>query len=276
MSLKALSVESLEKMSDAAIFERAERYYLQRRIEDLEYLQAQETITATVVGQESIYDVTLRWRHEQLSGFCTCPYDGYPCKHLVAVGLEFANNQSQYLQALASRALKFKQLETRLLELPTTKLIGKLMDRAAFDDALLEQLELIVSWGAGALVTAYENKLKKHFKNKAPTPDFLLETLKVLRRLYLEILLFEPTVQLKLTWEIMNSILSYFNSHGLDEEVLDDLFYQIWEDTLLPLLEKDPLESERVINAMKAFENNANCSLAANLNDCYSDLEDDE
>lgn len=71
----------LDGVFSIAILGRGFTVYQDRCIKEVEFLPGQ--VTARVVGQE-VYETALTEAEGELSGGCTCPYNG-PCKHLAAL-----------------------------------------------------------------------------------------------------------------------------------------------------------------------------------------------
>jgi len=65
-----------------------------------------------------------------LDAFCTCFYDGCPCKHIVAVLLKFIKNKRQYLDDCQKQQENLKELEGKLKSLSKADLIEFIISSA--------------------------------------------------------------------------------------------------------------------------------------------------
>ena len=95
LGLKSLTKEYIEKFAPPKIFGRGVDYSSNRRIISLEYDPDEDSITAEVEGNYGNYLVEISAREHEINAYCDCPYEGYPCKHVIAVLLSFVKERSR-------------------------------------------------------------------------------------------------------------------------------------------------------------------------------------
>ncbi|ODS38877.1 MAG: hypothetical protein A7316_06825 [Candidatus Altiarchaeales archaeon WOR_SM1_86-2] len=90
MQPEDLTENDIRRFADSKrIFGRGESYYRRGKIRSMDVSRDKKEITAKVDGNYGIYDVEIYFDEDGISADCDCPYDGYGCKHIVAVLLEF-------------------------------------------------------------------------------------------------------------------------------------------------------------------------------------------
>ncbi len=99
MKLKNLSENVIKKFAGATIFGRGKEYHQSQMVEEIEYDSTRDRIQAEVDGSSGhSYDVEITAAKRGIDAVCSCPYDGYPCKHIVAVLLTFMEKQETLLR----------------------------------------------------------------------------------------------------------------------------------------------------------------------------------
>ncbi len=94
MKLKDITEEDIWNIADSsAILARGLDYYETGQIASMEVKG--EKIIAKVRGSYGLYDVEIAIEEENLHADCDCPYDGYGCKHIVAVLYKWVNEKNK-------------------------------------------------------------------------------------------------------------------------------------------------------------------------------------
>lgn len=94
MKLKDITEEDIWNIADSsAILARGLDYYETGQIASMEVKG--EKIIAKVRGSYGLYDVEITIEEENLHADCDCPYDGYGCKHIVAVLYKWVNEKNK-------------------------------------------------------------------------------------------------------------------------------------------------------------------------------------
>lgn len=113
----AVDLETLRQVTESGRYDRGTRYYERGSVMDIEYVD--DSLQATVQGSRP-YDVRVTLSQgSYVSGQCSCPDDGVPCKHIVAAVLASGDVESvgdnQSLDSLLE-ATSAEELRTVLAE----------------------------------------------------------------------------------------------------------------------------------------------------------------
>lgn len=93
MKLKDITEEDIWDIADSSlILARGLDYYETGQIGSMEV--SGEKIAAKVMGSYGTYDVEIAVKDEKIHAACDCPYDGYGCKHIVAVLYKWINKST--------------------------------------------------------------------------------------------------------------------------------------------------------------------------------------
>ncbi len=98
--IQDLHTERIKSFAGGTIYTRGKRYHQNEQVTSLEVKNA-TTICAEVVGSEE-YAIELAQVGKDMQISCDCPYEGYPCKHIVAVLLDIEVGKKHILQTLQS------------------------------------------------------------------------------------------------------------------------------------------------------------------------------
>ena len=120
MKLKNITGEDIRDIADStAILARGLDYYEIGQVKSMNIKD--ERIIAKVAGSYGNYDVEISIEDGNIRADCDCPYDGYGCKHIVAVLYKLANDRDQ------NKKINKKILDnvTRLIMKNIAKLISQ-------------------------------------------------------------------------------------------------------------------------------------------------------
>ncbi|NMM28686.1 MAG: hypothetical protein HHJ12_15670 [Glaciimonas sp.] len=166
-----ISLESLEDLADNTAFIRGRRYFASGAVSQL-HADAGK-LSAQVTGTRN-YQVTLLDDDGVLGCDCTCPRaaEGYFCKHCVAAGLAWLDQQAGPMAPSSVQKRKkrdpWQEIRTHLASQPPETLITLLLDVAARDDRLYRLLLLNSERTTGpagtlkAFQRAIDNAAKTH------------------------------------------------------------------------------------------------------------------
>lgn len=119
--------QELRTLATKVIFARGEAYFNEGQVTDLSFDADQQDWTADVTGNQT-YEVVITVGDSKPDAFCDCPYEGWPCKHIVAVALALEDQQErlqqeqtvqerqQDLLRACRRALSFAELQKLMLQ----------------------------------------------------------------------------------------------------------------------------------------------------------------
>ncbi|MBF2053692.1 MAG: SWIM zinc finger family protein [Candidatus Sericytochromatia bacterium] len=123
-----LSEASIRSWAGDTIFERGQDYQRQGLVRDLHFDSPTQRIDAAIDGNYGDYHISLVLKTNKLTGDCDCPYDGWPCKHMVAVALAFLANQGLYTKAAAQATQTEARLKAQLQALSAEQLLALVLE----------------------------------------------------------------------------------------------------------------------------------------------------
>jgi len=282
MRLDSLTRDQIHAFAGAKIFERGEKYFVGELVDDLE-IDSDGIATARVEGTDT-YKVEI-WEEEgDVGAVCDCPYDGYPCKHTVAVLLAYldhATKQRKSKQPPAgesasgeknSGSLKASLKRCTHKELVELVLEGaklskdferKLMLRFVPDSkktltTLLQQVKRV-----RLKVTEYEDYYGSSFRKAAHEFKAILKALGDA----------PPEVCVEVRFAVGDRILPFLNEYGISDEPLETAL-----ELALTGLTKDVSAPEfqpqrdRIIKWMRRYHDEGNHGMTDVLLDCLLEL----
>jgi uncharacterized Zn finger protein len=153
---KAISQANLRRLAGDRYYERGLAYFEQGAVYSLE--RSGDSLNALVVGSEE-YEVRLLVKGQKLDHRCDCPlgFDGEFCKHCVAVGLAWLDQQ----ETCSPQPAEVTELAKALQAKDKTVLVKLLLDHAEEDDIFRERLLLLAAGPKGPTVAHTKKMLAK-------------------------------------------------------------------------------------------------------------------
>ncbi len=167
-----------EKLTRAMLRDAAGPVYFGRGEEyfDLEYVQAVRArdgiIHATVHGTQP-YKTVLMLSNGEVDGKCSCPLgrDGEFCKHLVATGLQYIDQQKSGKTSKGkNKPVTPKEVEAYLSRLDGPELVRIIMEQADIDDEFYAMLKLRV---AAESASSNTSEMRRVLKQAMTIHDFV-------------------------------------------------------------------------------------------------------
>ena len=165
-----LTRAALRETAGPVYFARGEEYFDIGAVSSVR--ERDGMISATVFGSHP-YKTSLLIRDGMLDGHCTCPLgqDGEFCKHLVAMGLAFIDQQEAGREkGKTGKSITPKEIEAYLSKQAAPNLIRIIMEQANFDDAFFAVLRLRTAADSAKLNTS---ELKRVLREAIGIPDFV-------------------------------------------------------------------------------------------------------
>jgi uncharacterized Zn finger protein len=165
-----LTREALLETAGQVYFARGEDNFHSEAVSSLR--ERDGSISATVLGSHP-YKTSLVLRDGMLNGRCTCPLgqDGQFCKHLVATGLAFIDQQETGRnKGKNEKPIAPKDVEVYLSNLDRSDLVRLIMEQAGFDDELEAALRMRTATDADKPNIL---EMKRVLRQALDIPDFV-------------------------------------------------------------------------------------------------------
>ena len=243
--LKDLTEKQIKQFAGPTIYDRGYTYYRDGRVEELSYRPDQERIHALVQGSYGSYEVSVRMADKTIKASCTCPYEGYPCKHVVAVLLAFRKDHKEYEQEAKERQGAWSAVEQALNNLSKKDLVALIL--ASAQDYPDFQRDLLVRFQPTEKTTL-ENLLLQINKAFPPPGAKSFDTGKIAGRL--DVILqavrgAADSLKVAVYWGVADEILKELNNYGMDDEELEEVLFQAFDALKTMLVGNDSLTSEK-------------------------------
>ncbi len=181
MNLKTLTSQQVENLADSGlIFQRGQAYLSAGAVTKFKLGPGAKSIQARVAGSDDIYQVEIADFNGEPEIECSCPYDGFICKHTVAVLLYFINERDALNSTLEveSQSGSESVLGQTLEAMDHSRLVGMLVQLSEQNDlfrrTLFENIDIpaqvvqqqpVNSVGVQRL----KSEISKYFKNLSDT-----------------------------------------------------------------------------------------------------------
>jgi len=264
MNLKTLTKNDVEQFAPSKIYERGVGYYHGGRVLSLESDPMGETIAAEVEGNYGDYTVEITTDDEYgIDAVCDCPYDGYPCKHMVAVLLAFVHERGQYLEEARKTEQQVSSLEGEVKGLPKDELVKMVMSCARkYPDF---KRELIVRFEAEKPATfeAIKKQIQQAFPSIMSNSYSVLEIVRTLNSILKSVESAPENLQVDVYWAVADNTLAELNEYGMSEEALEEVAIDSMEK-LPPLLQENPAlkeKKEKILAELMRYYIWSNCGI---------------
>ncbi len=123
MKLPTITRAEIQGLADSlVIYQRGVDYFQSGRVTPVDFVH--NCLTAEVLGNQAIYRVEIVWGEKRIvRASCNCPYEGYICKHIVAVLLMLCEDAPTITKAVGLRESSQRSLASLLSGLSKDQLL---------------------------------------------------------------------------------------------------------------------------------------------------------
>lgn len=231
-----LTPQAIRNWAGDTIFERGEAYQRQGLVSDLQFDAADQTLKANVEGNYGEYEVSVSLKKTQLEAECDCPYEGWPCKHMVAVVLTFLADKPRYLQAAQKATATQAQLIDKLHTLSADQLLALVLEAQAKYPEFRRDLLLKLENDNPNTLKTIKKELKQALA-KIGRGSSITQASRQVEQIWQSAATATPAVQLAVLLEILEQGLVVLSAFEIYDTDLDELLAECLED-LETLFEK--------------------------------------
>ncbi len=263
MKLHEYTVDYVKRWAGGAIFKRGEKYARSGMVQQLTYDPDADTLQANVSGSGDDYDVEISARADSLAATCTCPYDGWPCKHIVAAMLAFLERKDELAKQTARQKKADSALAKKLAELPSAELVAILLDGAKKYPDLKRELSMRFEANKESTFTAIKKQIARAFPSIESDYYETRTIAKQLRAILASAQPSEPAMRAKVCWAVIDRILKELNDYGMDDEPLEDAAMTAMDELAEAFQAAPDLRDARrdVITQLLAYYHHSNCGM---------------
>lgn len=268
MKLENLSESFIKTFAGSTIFGRGKEYHQSGMVDEIQYDPARDYLQAGISGSSgNSYDVEIAAAARGVDANCSCLYDGYPCKHIVAVLLTFLEKRETLLRQAAGKKKAVSSLKDKMTALSKDRLVELLLAFAEkYPDCRRDLLIRIGDDPQDALdvILKQIRQIFRAFESEQESSSRVVRRLKdVLQSVR------EAAVQVKTAvyWAVADGILRELNEYGMSDEPLEDLAIETL-DVLAGVLSgqgTSASEKDRILRALKRYAAWANCGIVDDI-----------
>ena len=244
MNLKDLTREYVKRFAGSVMFDRGQGYYRAGLVTNLEYDGDAATIAADVEGNYGNYYVQVFEEGGGIRARCDCPYDGYPCKHIAAVMLEFAENKSKYVKKMVRSKRHDKSLEAQVGKLSKEELVDMFMDWARKYPDLKSELMVRFAEDKGKAMDTIRREIERAFPEPGDSYS-ITQIARRLRTLAKQADAASDEMKVDIYWAIADRTLEELNQYGIGDETLEEVAIDYMRDVASQLKGKADLKQKR-------------------------------
>jgi len=263
MKLGDVTPNDLKLIAGDTIYKRGLNYYDTGMVDDLNYDSDEDEITVVVSGNYGDYKVNVWLEDEEIEAECDCPYDGWPCKHIVAATLSFINNKKDYVTQAKNQKKDVHALTEKIQKLSKEQLIEIVIQ--GFQKYPDFKRDISVRIGADAKVTLAMilKQIDQAFPSITSREYSPANIVRKLKTILISVEHAALEIKLEVMWKIADCIIAELNAYGMQEYIFEDFVYQILDDLVELLPEKDSLKSKKqtIISKLMDYYESGNCGI---------------
>ena len=259
--LTELTESGIQDFAGATIFKRGYDYFEQQMVYKLDY--DSNRIAAEVYGNYGDYEVEIVSEEGNVEAYCSCPYDGYPCKHVVAVLLTFIHDKEKYIQQAAQHQDDISSLKDKIRKLSRDDLMEIVI--SCLDRYPDFRRDMAVRLEADKKLTL--NTILKQVKKAYPnieSHDYSGTAIaKQLRAILKSVEGTSADMRVKVYWVIVDRTLEELNEYGMSDESLETLAIDTMELLAKSLNgdERSHRERQTIIAGLMNYYIYSNCGI---------------
>lgn len=277
VNLKNLSENEIRNFAGNVIFNRGLQYFKDDMVHEFEYINDSLTINAEVYGSYGDYDVEITEVGDAISAFCSCPYDGYPCKHIVAVLLYFIRNKKDFQKKALEEKKANRTLENELEKLSKSQLIALILTHAKKNAALHRELSLHFAIDTRKIVIKIKKRIEQSFPDITTNYYSTSVIIKELRKILKEVETSDVNIKCEIYWAIIDRILYELNEYGMSDYPLEEFVIKVMDMIVDLLIDNPQMERERdeVYANLKEYSKWGNCGIVDHIEDAAERIHPD-
>lgn len=274
MNLKDLSENYIKKFAGSTIYDRGYDYYKTGHVYNFEYFFEQEKVVANVLGNYGDYEVEIISKNNNIDACCDCPYDGYPCKHIVAVLLEFINNKTEYIEVSNKETKSNISVENKLLSLSKEELVKIILESIKKYPDFKRELQVILNSDDTETINSIIKQINKAFPNISSKHYSLDDTRKKLSVILKSIENASEKMKIEIYWAVADRVIEELNEYGMDEESIEDIAIDCLEKLPFLLEDKKELQPKKqlILDSLIKHYIKGNCGIIDTIYDIAKEM----
>ncbi|MCI5122981.1 MAG: hypothetical protein D3925_00520 [Candidatus Electrothrix sp. AR5] len=274
MKLTDATETSIKQFAGSTIFGRGEGYYEDDMVMSLEYDGDSNTIEAQVAGSNMDYEVEVRGTKHGIDADCDCPYDGWPCKHIVAVLLTFLHQKKKYLKANKKRKKTASSLASKIRSLSKNELAELVIAYSSKYPDVKRELMLRVGTDKKATLETIVKQINNAFPSIESRNYSTSQIARKVTTIIQSVKDASPEIQAKVYWTAADVTIGELDAYGMNDGSLEELAFDILELLVKVLTDNASLQDLQtsVIDELMGYYISGNTGIVDLLYDTASEL----
>lgn len=274
--LKTLTEKKIEKFAGKVIFNRGRDYYRDGLVEGFELNPFKNSIQAHIQGSIGIYSIEIWEDNDYLEAYCDCPFDGYPCKHIVAVLLFYLNNKESYIKRLEKERKIERLVQKKLFTLKKDELVTFILSSMKKHPSFRRELFLHLAIGTQEVLKQFHKQVDKAlraFDHNTFSPYIISHKLK---KIIKQAQTADYEIQVEILWKIIDGVLYQLNTFGMSDRPLENIVLETM-DLLIPALNNGIRLKKRRVEIMAELEEYCewgNCGIVDEICEAVAEISD--
>lgn len=268
MKLTNLSESFIKEFAGSKIFGRGKEYFKDQMVEEIAYDLARNHIEAEVSGSSGYsYDVEIAAAQRGLDATCSCPYEGHPCKHIVAVLLTFLKKKDELLKEATEKKKKMVSMKERVCALSQDRLAEILLSLAGKYPDCQRDLLIVLGDDSHETVNVIKKQIHQMFRVFEAEDMSSSKVVKQLKDILTSVRQAQTDFRLKVYWAVADRILHVLNEYGMDNEPLEDVTIEAL-DLLAEVSSSSgisPDEKAKIVKALEKYSAWGNCAIVDDI-----------
>ena len=244
MKLQDFTDKAIKQFAGSTIFDRGYGYYVDKLVYDLKYNSDTDGIQARVSGNYGDYDLSVTIKNEHLSAACNCPYDGYPCKHVVAALLTFIHDQDAYIRKAQAVKKAAATLAQKVKALSKKELVEILLTCSTKYSDVKRDLMVRLGSDQKATIRSIKQQIKRAFPAIESYNYSTASIAKQLRTILKSVEHASSEMRIKVYWEVIDRTLEELDDYGMDDETLESVAIDTMEMLVEAFTDKNSRKHE--------------------------------
>lgn len=273
---KTLTENKIEEFAGKVIFNRGRDYYRDGLVEDFELDPVKNTIRAHIQGSIGIYSIEIWEDNDSLEAYCDCPFDGYPCKHIVAVLLFYLNNKESYIKRLENELKIERLVQKKLFALKKDELVTFILSSMKKHPSFKRELFLHLAIGTQEVLKQFHKQVDKDlraFDHNTFSPYNISHKLKEIIK---QSQAADYEIQVEILWKIIDGVLYQLNEFGMADRSLENIVLEAM-DLLIPALNNGTRMKKRrseIIVELEEYCGWGNCAIVDDICQALVEISD--
>ncbi len=263
MKLNDLNETKIRKFSGDTIYDRGYGYYESGMVYELDYDLNTDSLQAMVSGNYGDYEVDITSEQGRIDADCDCPYDGYPCKHIVAVLLTYIHKQNKYIEEALEHKKETSSLKVKIKALPKDELAELILSCASQYTDFKRELLVRFEPDNKITLTTIVKQVEKAFPSALSHNYYPSNITRQLKAIMKSVEDASDTIKAEVYWAVTDRILTELNEYGMDEESLEDVAINALESLAECLVNNRSLRQRKkeIIEKLMEYYTWGNCGI---------------